>query len=179
MFGKKKGFCILHGTDVDVFYLKKLDYVDHACYEEKYWGDEYNTIMRYEKNPDSYIFIEDLETGNLAGYLNFFPCEDKLYQDNLWRSEVIRDDDIMPEEIAEYRAEGNHLFIRLQTKEGLWTLRFRDDCKAFDPVSHIAGVTRADENVGIRLAMRIADEARYTYSMNLNNLTLILRNERS
>ncbi len=111
MFGKKKGFCILHGTDVDVFYLKKLDYVDHACYEEKYWGDEYNTIMRYEKNPDSYIFVEDLETGNLAGYLNFFPCEDKLYQDNLWRSEVIRDDDILPEEIAEYRAEGNHLFI--------------------------------------------------------------------
>ena len=75
-------------------------------------------------------------------------------------------------------AKGNHLFIRLQTKEGLWTLRFRDDCRAFDPVSHIAGVTRADENVGIRLAMRIADEARYTYSMNLNNLTLILRNER-
>lgn len=73
-------------------------------------------------------------------------------------------------------AKGNHLFIRLQTKGGLWTLRFRDDCMAFDPVSHIAGVSGPDESVGILLAMRIADEARYTYSMNLNNLTLILRN---
>ena len=111
MFGKKKGFCIRYGTDVDIFYLKKLDYVDQTCYEEKYWGDEFNTIRRFEKNSDSYIFVEDMETGNLAGYLNFFPCEDKLYQDNLWRSEVIRDDDIEPEEIAEYNADENHLFI--------------------------------------------------------------------
>ena len=28
--------------------------------------------------------------------------------------------------------------------------------------------------VGIRLAMHVAEEARYTYSMNLNNLTLVL-----
>ena len=68
----------------------------------------------------------------------------------------------------------NRLAIRLQCKNGRWTLRFRDDCMAFDPVSH---VTKTDslESVGIRLAMRISDEARYTYSMNLNNLVLILR----
>ena len=60
-------------------------------------------------------------------------------------------------------------------KDGYWTLRFRDDCFAFDPVSHIANAGAPDESVGIRLAMRIADEARYTYSMNLNNLTLVLR----
>ena len=69
----------------------------------------------------------------------------------------------------------NHLFIRLQTKDGRWTLRFRDDCRAFDPVSHISGAEAPGEGMGIRLAMRVADEARYTYSMNLNNLTLILR----
>ena len=69
----------------------------------------------------------------------------------------------------------NHLFVRLQIKEGRWTLRFRDDCAAFDPVSHITGVEAPDESMGIRLAMRMADEARYTYSMNLNNLTLVLR----
>ena len=69
----------------------------------------------------------------------------------------------------------NHLFVRLQVKEGRWTLRFRDDCAAFDPVSHIAEVEAPGESVGIRLAMRMADEARYTYSMNLNNLTLVLR----
>lgn len=67
----------------------------------------------------------------------------------------------------------NHLSVRLQYKDAKWTLRFRDDCRAFDPVSHIAGPD-AKDSVGIHLAMRIADEARYTYSMNLNNLTLVL-----
>ena len=65
----------------------------------------------------------------------------------------------------------NHLSIRLQYKDARWTLRFRDDCSAFDPVSH---VSEGSESMGIRLAMRMADEARYTYSMNMNNLTLIL-----
>ncbi len=71
----------------------------------------------------------------------------------------------------------NHLLIRLQIKNGLWTLRFRDDCMAFDPMSHMAGLGNPGEHMGIRLAMRMADEARYTYSMNLNNLTLLLRDE--
>ncbi|MDO4865206.1 MAG: MATE family efflux transporter [Clostridia bacterium] len=69
----------------------------------------------------------------------------------------------------------SNLSIRLQVKNGHWTLRFRDDCFAFDPVSHVSEAGAPDESVGIRLAMRMADEARYTYSMNLNNLTLILR----
>jgi len=68
----------------------------------------------------------------------------------------------------------NRLSIRLQVKQGRWTLRFRDDCVAFDPISHVEN--SKDEGLGIRLAMRMADEARYTYSMNLNNLTLLLRN---
>jgi len=67
----------------------------------------------------------------------------------------------------------NRLSIRLQVKDGHWTLRFRDDCVAFDPVSHIE--KSEEDSLGIRLAMRMADEARYTYSMNLNNLTLVLR----
>ena len=69
--------------------------------------------------------------------------------------------------------KNRHLSIRLLRKEGRWTLRFRDDCMAFDPVAHVSGEDTREE-VGIRLAMRVADEARYTYSMNLNNLTLVL-----
>ena len=68
----------------------------------------------------------------------------------------------------------NHLTLRLQHKGGRWTLRFRDDCMAFDPIRHISEAG-GQENVGIHLAMRLADEARYTYSMNLNNLTLVLK----
>ena len=67
----------------------------------------------------------------------------------------------------------NGLSIRMQVKDERWTLRFRDDCMAFDPLSHVT--QSADDSLGIRLAMRMADEARYTYSMNLNNLTLMLR----
>ena len=67
----------------------------------------------------------------------------------------------------------NSLSVRLQVKAGHWTLRFRDDCAAFDPVSHVE--QNARESLGIRLAMSMADEARYTYSMSLNNLTLVLR----
>ena len=70
----------------------------------------------------------------------------------------------------------NLLSIRLQVKDGRWTLRFRDDCMAFDPISHVGH--SGGEELGIRLAMRMADEARYTYSMNLNNLTLVLRDVR-
>ena len=74
-----------------------------------------------------------------------------------------------------FAADGkNRLSIRLQHKDGRWTLRFRDDCMAFDPMQHVAE-ENVGESVGIRLAMRMADEARYTYSMNLNNLTLVLR----
>ena len=74
-----------------------------------------------------------------------------------------------------FGADGkNRLSIRLQCKKGYWTLRFRDDCMAFDPVHHVSE-EGTQENLGIRLAMRMADEARYTYSMNLNNLTLVLK----
>ncbi|MCR4621995.1 MAG: ATP-binding protein [Clostridiales bacterium] len=67
---------------------------------------------------------------------------------------------------------GNNCSIRLQRKEGRWTLRFRDDCKAFDPVTHVSEHTTS-KGMGIRIAMRVADEARYTYSMNLNNLVMV------
>ncbi|MBR3401965.1 MAG: ATP-binding protein [Parasporobacterium sp.] len=66
----------------------------------------------------------------------------------------------------------NHLSIRLQYKNGRFVLRFRDDCRAFDPTEHV--LQHTSDSLGIRLTMHMADEARYTYSMNLNNLTLIL-----
>lgn len=67
-----------------------------------------------------------------------------------------------------------HLSIRLQYKEGRWVLRFRDDCHAFDPVRYLPGEDKT-RSFGIRLTMHMADEARYTYSLNLNNLILVFR----
>ena len=104
-------FKILYGEDVDVAFLSKLDPVDEACYEPKYWGEAENTIARYEKNRQQFVFVLDEETQELAGYLNFFPCEQGLYADNLSECDYIRDDDITPDEVAPYRHDENHLFI--------------------------------------------------------------------
>ena len=69
---------------------------------------------------------------------------------------------------------GNHLSVRVQSKGDQWVLRFRDDCRAFDPVSY---VPREDEDaLGIQLVMAMADDIRYTYSLNLNNLVIKLSN---
>lgn len=102
---------VLCGEQVDEAFLAKLVPVDQACYEEEYWGDPQRTVDRFRKNRRSFVFVVDQASGDVAGYVNFFPCERGLYEDNLFRSPVIRDDDILPEEVAPYRADANHLFI--------------------------------------------------------------------
>ena len=66
----------------------------------------------------------------------------------------------------------NHLSVRVQHKENRWVLRFRDDCRAFDPIHYVPSGDQ--EALGIRLVMAMADDVRYTYSLNLNNLTIKL-----
>ena len=102
---------VLCGEQVDEAFLTKLVPVDQACYEKEYWGDPRRTVDRFRKNRRSFVFVVDQASGDVAGYVNFFPCEQGLYEDNLFRSPVIRDDDILPEEVAPYRADANHLFI--------------------------------------------------------------------
>lgn len=104
------GFNIVRGEEVDVAFLDRLDRIDQACYEPEYWGESANTVARFEKNPQSFVFLMD-DAGELAGYINFFPCERGLYEDNLFACDVIRDDDITPDEVAPYRTDENHLFI--------------------------------------------------------------------
>ncbi len=71
----------------------------------------------------------------------------------------------------------HHLSVLILSKPDRWVLRFRDDCRAFDPVRYMP----ADEEngLGIRLVRGLARDVYYTYSMNLNNLALILPKERS
>ena len=105
------GFRVFFGEDVDEGYLSNLDWIDETCYEPQYWGESDRTIARYRKNARSFVFVEDAESGKLAGYINFFPCERGLYEDNLFACPMIRDDDIVPDEVAPYRTDENHLFI--------------------------------------------------------------------
>ena len=66
----------------------------------------------------------------------------------------------------------HHLSVRILRKPGEWVLRFRDDCRSFDPVHYVpAG---QEDALGIRLVLGLARDAQYTYTMNLNNLTLRL-----
>ncbi|MBO4377886.1 MAG: ATP-binding protein [Clostridia bacterium] len=66
----------------------------------------------------------------------------------------------------------HHLSIRILNKPEYWVLRFRDDCGAFDPVHYVPD--EKSDALGIRLVLAMAEEANYTYSLNLNNLTLKL-----
>ena len=68
-----------------------------------------------------------------------------------------------------------HLSVRVQQKDDHLVLRFRDDCPAFDPVHYIPH--EGEDALGIRLVTAMADDIRYTYSMNLNNLTLFLSSD--
>lgn len=68
----------------------------------------------------------------------------------------------------------HQLNVRVQHKGERWILRFRDDCHAFDPVSHIPSGD-AQDSLGIRVLLGMSREIRYTYSMNLNNLTIVVK----
>ena len=76
-----------------------------------------------------------------------------------------------------FSADGgkHHLYLRLVRKPDLWVLRFRDDCGAFNPLQYVP--RDREDGLGIRLAMKMAREASYTHSLNLNNLTLKLAAE--
>lgn len=70
----------------------------------------------------------------------------------------------------------HHLSVRILHKNDYWVLRFRDDCRAFDPLHYIP--KDGKDALGIRLTLAMAKEAQYTYSMNLNNLMLKIPDEK-
>ncbi|MCR4604625.1 MAG: ATP-binding protein [Eubacterium sp.] len=65
--------------------------------------------------------------------------------------------------------------IRYVIKKKKRTLRIRDDCQTFDPVSYFE-LHKDDaptETIGIRVVMSITEYANYINSLGLNNLTLV------
>ena len=71
-----------------------------------------------------------------------------------------------------FSEKGGNLSVRLLHKRGYWVLRFRDDCRDFYPVRYVP--TEGKDALGIRLVLAMTEEANYTYSLNLNNLSLKL-----
>lgn len=156
------GFSVVFGEDVDEDFLEGIKPVDYACYDRKYWGQLPAAQARYRKNPRSYVFVTDDDSASdggsgpasVAGYINFFPCEEGLYLDNVLRSPVIRDDDIRPEEVAPWRHEANHVYVYslaihpdYQNTDAIKVLTrgFRDCLRRLEgegfPISDIDGTT--------------------------------------
>lgn len=64
--------------------------------------------------------------------------------------------------------------IRLFCTESGWTLRFRDNCRQFDPTAWIK-LHQSDDptaNIGIRMVCGMAEKVDYLSTMELNNLTI-------
>ena len=108
-------FKIVTGLDFEEDFLRKVMDLDELVYEKKYAGELKNMVARYRVNRDSFICVLDEEREQrLAGYVNFFPCTQGLWEslENLDENSPIRDDDIRADEIAQYTKEGeNRLFI--------------------------------------------------------------------
>lgn len=108
-------FKIVTGLDFEEDFLRKVMDLDELVYEKKYAGELKNMVARYRANRDSFICVLDEEREQrLAGYVNFFPCTQGLWEslENLDENSPIRDDDIRADEIAQYTKEGeNRLFI--------------------------------------------------------------------
>ena len=71
----------------------------------------------------------------------------------------------------------NHsIDIRVMKFENGWTIRFRDNCKLFDPTDWIK-LHESDDptsNIGIRMVCGMAKKVDYLSTMELNNLTIKL-----
>ncbi len=65
--------------------------------------------------------------------------------------------------------------IRYVIKKKKRTLRIRDDCQIFDPVSYfeLHENDAPSETIGIRVVMSLAKDANYINLLGLNNLTLV------
>lgn len=102
---------ILKGEELGFEYLPKIMDIDREVYSDLGMEGELGQMeKRYRANKETFVVLEDAELGEPAGYINFFPVNEETFQDILYGSEQIRDDDIEPEEMADY-APGCHIYI--------------------------------------------------------------------
>ncbi len=70
------------------------------------------------------------------------------------------------------------ILIMEEEKEASWSMRIRDDCKAFDPKEWL-NIHRGEEparNIGIRVICGMAEEVRYSRTLGLNYLLIRVQN---
>ena len=67
--------------------------------------------------------------------------------------------------------------VRLVIKENEIVLRFRDDCRPFDPKKQMEMLNPEDpaSNIGIRMVVKSADSVEYVNTMKMNNLIIRMK----
>ena len=101
---------ILTGEQLSEDFLEKIMEVDRECYAGEYVGELVNMQARYRANKKSFVCVMDGDC--VAGYINFFPVIDQLWDDIVETGMNIRDDDITPQEVQEFRqGESHNLYL--------------------------------------------------------------------
>lgn len=92
---------ILTGEEFEECFLEKIMEIDRECYESEYVGELANMVARYRQNRRSFVCVMDGDT--VAGYINFFPVVPDLWNEIVETGMDIKDDDILPDEIVEFK----------------------------------------------------------------------------
>lgn len=68
----------------------------------------------------------------------------------------------------------NNISLKLKKDDSEWILRIRDDCRNFDPVAYIKGITpeQKESHYGIRMIYSLSEDIKYLNTFNLNNLLI-------
>lgn len=105
-------FQILWGENFAPDFLEKIMEIDRVVYKSEYVGELSKMQARYKRNPRTFVCVMDGE--RVAGYINFFPVVQTLWDEITETGMKIRDDDIRPDELADYekgKDAVNRLFI--------------------------------------------------------------------
>lgn len=109
---EKSNFEVFTGEDTESSILNDIMYIDTSVYEEEYVGCIENIQSRFDAENRSLVCIKEKTTGKLAGYINFFPVTDALWEEIIETGTQIRDDDIRADEIKPFvKGEESNLFI--------------------------------------------------------------------
>ena len=70
--------------------------------------------------------------------------------------------------------KSHHMTVKIKKDCERWILRLRDDCRNFDPVAYVKGITgkEKESHYGIRMIYGLADEVIYLNTLKLNNLII-------
>lgn len=103
---------ILKGTEFSDIHLQQIMDIDLSVYSNEYAGTFSNLKNRFDRNNDTFVCVYDTQREKIVGYINSIPCTEGLYKSIVSESDVIRDDDITPDEISpDFSEKENNLYV--------------------------------------------------------------------